>query len=69
MRSKGYLGGNKLSLVVPPAYAEEALRIYSELDKNEYFRVAVLDTEKAGKDTPTVLEDALCEEVEVRRRI
>lgn len=63
---EGYLGGNKLSLVVPPAYAEEALRIYSELDKNEYFRVAVLDTEKAGKDTPTVLEDALCEEVEVR---
>lgn len=61
---EGYLGGNKLALVVKPSYAKDALRIYSELDRNEYFRVAVLDTEKAEKDSPTVLEGALSEEVE-----
>lgn len=30
---EGYLGSQKLSLVVPPKYARAALEIYGELDK------------------------------------
>lgn len=41
---EGYLGNNKLLLVVEPKYAREALEIYQEMDKRKYFRAAVLDT-------------------------
>ena len=44
---EGYLAGSKLSLVVAPAYAKTAMEIYGELDRREYWNVAVLDTEKA----------------------
>lgn len=63
---EGYLGNNKLSLVVPPKYAKEALRIYSELDKKRYYSVAVLDTQKASVSESPVLADSLAEEVRVR---
>ena len=49
---EGYLGNNKLNLVVAPKYARAALEIYGELDKKEYFNVAVLDTEKASQNQP-----------------
>lgn len=41
---EGYLGNNKLSLVVPPAYAKTALLIYEELDRNEYEMLSMLRT-------------------------
>ena len=63
---EGYLGNNKLSLVVPPKYAKEALQIYSELDKKRYYSVAVLDTQKALASESPVLADSLAEEVRVR---
>ncbi|WP_077609183.1 ATP-binding protein [Clostridium sp. Marseille-P2415] len=63
---EGYLGNNKLSLVVAPAYAEAAMAVYGELDRNEYFNVAVLDIEKAGQNSYEVAADALAEEVVVR---
>ena len=63
---EGYLGNNKLSLVVPPKYAKEALQIYSELDKKRYYSVAVLDTQKALVSESPVLADSLAEEVRVR---
>ncbi|MEY8355042.1 SbcC/MukB-like Walker B domain-containing protein [Lachnospiraceae bacterium 54-53] len=63
---EGYLGNNKLSLVVAPAYAEAALAVYGELDRNEYFNVAVLDTEKVAQITSEVVKGALAEEVAVR---
>ncbi len=63
---EGYLGNNKLSLVVAPAYAETAMNIYGELDKTEYYNVAVLDTEKVSKNTFEVMKGALAEEVLVR---
>ena len=63
---EGYLGSQKLSLVVPPKYARTALEIYGELDKKEYYNVAVLDTEKLSQSQPAVLKDALSEEVSVR---
>ena len=45
---EGYLGGNKLNLVVAPKYAKTALSIYRELDKKKFWNIAVLDTEKAA---------------------
>lgn len=63
---EGYMGNHKLSLVVSPAYAKTALEIYGELDRNEYYNVAVLDTEEASKHTSEVMEGALSEEVVVR---
>ena len=63
---EGYLGNQKLSLVVAPKYARTALEIYSELDKKEYCGVAVLDTEKIAQSHHTVLDGALSEEVTVR---
>lgn len=64
---EGYLGNNKLSLIVEPAFSEAAMTVYEELDRNEYYHVAVLDTEKAGKNTYEVAENALSGEVEVRK--
>ena len=43
---EGYLGNNKLVLVVEPKYVADAMDIYETLDKKKYFRVSVLDTEK-----------------------
>ena len=63
---EGYLGSQKLSLVVPPKYSRAALEIYGELDKKEYYNVAVLDTEKLSQSQPAVLKDALSGEVSVR---
>lgn len=63
---EGYLAGSKLSLVVAPAYAKTAMEIYGELDRREYWNVAVLDTEKASKAAPPIFENALSKEVEVR---
>lgn len=63
---EGYLGNNKLSLVVSPRYAKTALKIYSELDPKKYYSVAVLDTEKAASCQTAVLKNSLAEEVRVR---
>ena len=43
---EGYMGGNKLLLVVEPEYAKTAMEIYQKMDKKKYYRAAVLDTEK-----------------------
>ena len=35
---EGYLGNNKLSLMVEPAYAKEAMEIYETMDKKKFWR-------------------------------
>lgn len=64
---EGYLGGNKLSLVVEPQYAKLAMEIYRELDPKQYYRVAVLDTERVEQEEHKVLEHALSGEVSASR--
>lgn len=64
---EGYLGGNKLSLIVEPQYARIAMEIYRELDPKQFYRVAVLDTEKVEQEEHKVLEYALSEEVAASR--
>jgi uncharacterized protein YPO0396 len=63
---EGYLGNNKLSLVVAPAYSEAAMAVYEELERSEYFNVAILDTEKVDQNSYEVLKDGLAEEIVVR---
>lgn len=67
---EGYLGNNKLLLVVEPAYAKEAMRLYEQMDRKKYHRVSILDTEKvkagAGENGYAVKENALAKEVKAR---
>lgn len=60
---EGYLGGNKLLLVVEPKYAKDAMEIYQEMDKKRFSRAAVLDTEKVLKEVHPVRSGALAEEI------
>lgn len=60
---EGYMGNNKLLLVVEPEYAKMAMDIYQEMDKKKFFRVAVLDTERVMEEEHQIRPGALAEEV------
>ncbi len=60
---EGYMGYNKLALLVEPKYASAAMKIYEDMDKDRFSRVAVLDTEKIMTDRPQTVKGALAEEV------
>lgn len=64
---EGYLGNNKLSLIVEPRYAKLAMELYRELDAKQYYSVAVLDTEKVAEEEHLVLDNALAGEVTAGR--
>lgn len=64
---EGYLGGNKLALIVEPRYAKLAMEIYRELDHKQSHRVAIIDTEKIEQEEFQVLEHALSKEVTAGR--
>lgn len=63
---EGYMGNQKLLLVVEPAFARDAMELYQTLDKKTYSRVAVLDTDRVVKKEHPVRENALAEEVDSR---
>ena len=63
---EGYMGNNKLLLVVEPKYARDAMEIYRELDSSKYYRTAVLDTEKILQKEHRVRENALSEAVKAK---
>lgn len=63
---EGYLGNNKLLLVVEPQYARAAMDIYQQMDKKKFFRAAVLDTEKVLEEEHSVRPGALAGEVTAR---
>lgn len=63
---EGYLGNNKLQLIVEPKYARAAMDIYQEMDTKRFFRAAVLDTEKLTKDKHQVQPSALAEVVKAK---
>ena len=63
---EGYLGNNKLQLIVEPEYAKEAMDIYQEMDTKRFFRAAVLDTEKLTKEKHQVQPGALAEVVKAK---
>ena len=63
---EGYLGNNKLQLIVEPKYARAAMDIYQDMDTKRFFRAAVLDTEKLTKDKHQVQPGALAEVVKAK---
>lgn len=63
---EGYLGNNKLQLIVEPKYARAAMDIYQEMDTKRFFRAAVLDTEKLTKDKHQVQPGVLAEVVKAK---
>lgn len=60
---EGYLGKNKLVLVVEPEFAKMAMEIFQEMDKKKYFRTSVLDTEQVLKKETKIKKGSLAEEV------
>ena len=63
---EGYLGNNKLQLIVEPKYAKEAMDNYQEMDTKRFFRAAVLDTERLTKDRHKVQPGSLAEVVKAK---
>ena len=60
---EGYLGSNKLTLIVEPKYVKDAMEIYRDMDQKKYWRISIADTQKIDKQDMKVEENALSEEV------
>jgi len=60
---EGYLGRNKLSLLVEPKYVKDAMEVYHSLDTKKYWSVSVVDTEKVMAAEHKVRENSLAEEI------
>ncbi len=60
---EGYMGNNKLLLIVEPRYAKTAMEIYQQMDKKKYYRASILDTEKVMQEEHPVKKGALAEEI------
>ena len=63
---EGYLGWNKLTLMVEPAYAAQAMEAYEGLDAARFSHVALADTGKLSEQEFSVRSGSLAEEVECR---
>ncbi len=61
---EGYMGNNKLSLIVAPEYAKQAMELYHKLDSKRHYRVAIVDTERVLMDAKPIQKNSLAEEVE-----
>ncbi|WP_181899254.1 ATP-binding protein [Lachnotalea glycerini] len=60
---EGYMGNNKLSLIVSPKYAKAAIEIYHTMDVKKYYKVSVIDSERVMKASKPVLDNSLANEV------
>ena len=60
---EGYLGWNKLALIVEPRYVKDAFEIYEEMDKKRFWKVSIVDTLRVSKKEWEVKPNALAEEV------
>ena len=60
---EGYLGRNKLLLLVEPKYAKQAIAIYQGMNQKKFFHVSVLDTEKVMEKKHPVQERSLAKSV------
>lgn len=63
---EGYMGSNKLLLIVEPKYARQAMELYQQMDKKKFSKVAVLDTEKVMEKEHNVKPGALAEAVKTK---
>ena len=63
---EGFMGNQKLSILVEPDYVKSAMKIYQKMDQKKFYRVAVLDTSQVLKQNHKVKKHSLAEEVEVK---
>lgn len=61
---EGFMGNNKLTLIVPPEYAKTAMEAYEQMDASRFHQVAVIDTEKVLADQKSHRRGSLAEEIE-----
>lgn len=61
---EGFMGNNKLTLIVAPEYAKAALEIYEQMDAGRFYQAAVVDTERVLADHKPCRRGSLAEEVE-----
>ena len=65
---EGYLGWNKLTLMVEPAFAAQAMEAYEGLDAARFSHVALADTGKLSEQEFSARSGSLAEEVECREK-
>lgn len=65
---EGYLGWNKLTLMVEPAFAAQAMEAYEGLDAARFSHVALADTGKLSEQDFSARSGSLAEEVECREK-
>lgn len=61
---EGYMGGNKLTLIVAPDYIKKAMEIYQSMDPKEFYGVSLIDTKALISKERAPLTNSLAEEVE-----
>lgn len=61
---EGYLGSNKLALIVEPRYVRDALEVYEGLKDSRFWHVSVVDTEKLMEQEHAARPGSLAQEVE-----
>lgn len=60
---EGYLGSNKLTLIVEPEYVKEAMEHYRRMDRKKYWRISIADTKSLEGQVIRTEKGALCEEI------
>lgn len=60
---EGYLGWNKLSLLVEPEYIQSAMEIYETMDAGKYWNISLVDTKRLMAQSYPAKEKALAEEI------
>lgn len=60
---EGYLGWNKLSLIVEPKYCKEAMKIYEGMDEKKYWNITLVDTDRILGQEQKAKEGALAGEI------
>lgn len=60
---EGYLGSNKLALIVEPEYVKDAMEIYHQMDRKKYWKISIADTKTLETAKISVAERALSKEV------
>lgn len=63
---EGYLGSNKLALIVEPAFVRDAMEVYESLHDGRFWRISLVDTEKLMQQEHIARPGSLAEEVQAK---
>ena len=60
---EGYLGWNKLSLLIAPEYTAAAMEVYESLDAKKFYHISIVDTKRLMEGNYPLRKGALAEEI------